>query len=407
MRTWGRVRALVIAPVALIALASTGTAVAKAPKPVAGKTVLLERQSGTVTVRAKGARKARPLGALTAVPVGATVDATKGRVGLLAAGGAKAKVSGGAFTVTQQPAGLVLLTLVGGGVRCARGGKPGPAKRRLRFEGSGRFRLVGCYASAATKGAKAARAAALHVTVGADGTVIVMEDGPGGTRVELVRGTAVQVIDWLGKHPQTLAQGGEITFLASGSIVPIPTDVPTPPAPTPAPNPGPAPAPGTGSCAGGITDSATDAVQDPTGPINPLPDLLCASVVRDGANLVVTVQASNPIPDANRPEAFFYTSASPGTTPAGYTLFPCNAWLDLRQVTSGFHGLGVYDCTNPNTVIAPASFSAQPSNTYVATFAAAAAGLSGPFTWRVAMEGTCNYIDMVPDQATPPASAAC
>ena len=49
----------------------------------------------------------------------------------------------------------------------------------------------------------------------------------------------------------------------------------------------------------------TDAVQDTTGPVNPLPDLLCASVVRDGANIVVTAQANNPIPDANRPEAYF------------------------------------------------------------------------------------------------------
>lgn len=406
MCTWGRVRALVIAPLVLMALVSTQTAVAKAPKPAAGKTVLLERQSGTVTAKAKGARRARAVGGFVAVPVGTTVDATKGRVGLLASGGAKAKLSGGAFTVTQRPGGLVILTLVGGGVRCARGGKPGAAKRRLRFEGRGKFRLVGCYASAATKGAKAARSAALHVTVGADGTVIVMEDGPGGTRVEVVRGTAVQVIDYLRQHPQLLAQGGDITFQADGSIVQVP-GVPVSPAPTPAPNPGPAPPPATGSCTGGVTDSASDAVQDTTGPVNPLPDLLCAAVVRDGANLVVTVQANNPIPDANRPEAFFYTSAAPIMTPSGYALFPCDGWLDMRQVPGGFHGAGVYECTTFTTVTAPATFSAQASNTYVTTFAAAPAGLTGPFSWRVVIEGTCNVIDAVPDRPAPAASTAC
>jgi len=364
---------------------------------------VLEAQGGTVTVKAKGAAKSIRLRGMAAVPLGSTVDATKGKVGLLASGQARARLSGGAFVVTQK-AGTVTLTLAGGGVRCARGGTPGAARRKLRFEGSGRFRLAGCYATATTRAA-GAKAAALHITVGANGTVVVLEDGPGGTLVEVIRGTAVQVLNYLNQNPQLLSQGASITFQPSGLVLTVPV------APTPVPPVPPAPPPppvNTGSCTGGVTDSATDAVQDPTGPINPLPDLLCAAVVRDGANIVVTVQASQPIPDFNRPEAYFYSAGGlPASGPAGAYLFPCNRWLDMRQKPPGFLGQGVYDCGAPGTVVAAASFSSPAANTYTSTFAAAPAGLTGGFFWRVVVEGTCGIIDTVPDRTAPPATTAC
>ena len=285
--------------------------------------------------------------------------------------------------------------------------------RTLRGEGSGRFRIVGCYGSATTEAAKAAaaRAAAFRITVDATGFVIVLQDGPDGTSVEVVRGTAVQVVGYLRQHPEVLGQGGTITFTASGAVLAVPAG-PGPPSPDPTPPPSstdPPPSPATGSCAGGVTDSGTDAVQDSSGPINPLPDLLCASGVRDGANIVVTTQATQPIPDFNRPETFFYLAgALPANTPPyGYALFPCAAWLDMRQKPPGFLGSGVYDCTFTQTVIAPASFTTQAGNTYVSTFAAAPAGLSGAFYWRVVLEGTCGIIDTIPDRTEPVASAAC
>jgi hypothetical protein len=397
-----RSRRWIIAVVLLGLCAAPATAPAASLKPVAGKKVVVEAQGGTVTIRAKGAAKATRLRGTAAVPLGATIDATKGKVGLLASGKAKARLSGGAFVVTQK-AGLVTLTLTGGGVRCAQGGTPGTAKRKLRFEGSGRFRIAGCYAAATTK-ASGAKASAIQITVGADGTVILLQDGPGGTSVELIRGTAVQVLNYLNQNPQLVSQGGTITFLPSGQVLTI-APVPTPVPPVP---PAPPPPPASGSCAGGVTDSATDAVQDPIGPLNPLPDLLCASVVRDGANIVVTTQASQPIPDANRPEAYFYSAGGlPGSGPAGAYLFPCNRWLDMRQRPPGFLGQGVYDCAAPGTVVAAASFGSPAANTYTSTFAAAPAGLTGAFYWRVVLEGSCDIIDTIPDRTAPPATTAC
>ncbi len=393
----------VIAVVLVGLCAAPATAPAATRKPHAGRTVVLEAQGGRVTVKKKGAAKAIRLRGTSAVPVGSRIDATRGKVGLLASGKARARLSGGAFVVTQK-GGLVKLTLTGGGVRCARGGTPGPAKRRLRFEGSGRFRIAGCYATATTKAA-GAKSAAFHITVGAGGTVILLVDGPGGTSVEVLRGTAVQVVNYLIQNPQVLSQGGTITFLPSGQVLTV-APVPVPP-PPPLP-PAPPPAPANGSCAGGVTDSASDAVQDATGPINPLPDLLCASVLRDGANIVVTTQASQPIPDYNRPEAFFYTAGGlPASGPTGAYLFPCAGWLDIRQRPPGFLGQGVYDCAAPGSVAAAASFSSPAANTYTATFAAAPAGLTGAFYWRVVLEGTCDIIDTIPDRTAPPASSAC
>jgi len=382
--------------VVLCAAPATAPA-AKSSKPSAGRTVVVEAQGGTVTVKTKGAARVARLRGTAVVPLGATIDATKGKVGLLASAKAKARVSGGSFIVTQK-SGLVTLTLTGGAVRCVRGGTPGTATRKLRVESSGRFRLVGCYASATTRAPAAttsARAAAFHVTIGPGGTVVLLEDGPNGTVVTLVSGTIIDLVNYLGQNPQVLSQGGTVTITSTGQLLAVP------PAPPPPPTPPPPPPPATGSCASGVTDSATDAVQDLTGPLNPLPDLLCASVVRSAGTIVVTVQASQPIPDANRAETYFYSAGGlPGSS-------PCTGWLDMRQRPPGFLGQGVYDCKNPLTVKAAASFTASASNTYSSTFSAADAGLTGPFYWRVQMFGTCGIIDQIPDATAVHAYTAC
>ena len=84
MGVWSSVRFTAFLALGLCAVSAS--AQARALKPVAGKSVVLEAQSGTVTVTAKGSSRASRLQGIRVVRLGATIDASKGKVGLLASG---------------------------------------------------------------------------------------------------------------------------------------------------------------------------------------------------------------------------------------------------------------------------------------------------------------------------------
>ncbi len=131
--------------------------------PVLGRTVAVQRVSGTVLVRRPRSAVAVRLAARSVVPVGSTIDTTSGKVQLTTAttrGGTQfGMFDGGAFVVTQERSGLADLTLTGGRrtTRCvaasAAAKKLSPAVLRLLHGHShGRFRTVGNYAAAAVRG---------------------------------------------------------------------------------------------------------------------------------------------------------------------------------------------------------------------------------------------------------------
>lgn len=130
---------------------------------------MVERASGVVLVKKRGAPRFSPLGAARAVPVGSSIDATNGRVKLSSTKDRAGRIvqsghfSGGAFTVTQKRSSRPLtdLELIGGsfagcdaalrrtGVFAAR-----RTIRRLSGSARGRFRTRGRYGSATVRGTR-------------------------------------------------------------------------------------------------------------------------------------------------------------------------------------------------------------------------------------------------------------
>jgi hypothetical protein len=128
------------------------------PAPVAGKTVNAFVVRGTV--RIKRGRRFVVLAAGEQIPVGATLDTTKGRVTIVAAGDQTADFYDGIFRIGQgrgvKP--LTTLTLVEK-LRCPRAGRASTAakrkkKRKLWGEGSGKFRTRGKHSAATVVGTK-------------------------------------------------------------------------------------------------------------------------------------------------------------------------------------------------------------------------------------------------------------
>jgi hypothetical protein len=128
------------------------------PAPVAGKTVNAYVVRGTVRIK-RGKRFVR-LGAAEQIPVGSTIDATRGRVTIAAAGDQTADFYDGIFRIGQgrgaKP--LTTLTLVEK-LRCPRAGRAsiaakGKKKRRLWGDGSGKFRTQGKHSAATVVGTK-------------------------------------------------------------------------------------------------------------------------------------------------------------------------------------------------------------------------------------------------------------
>ena len=134
------------------------------PPPVAGKSVNAETKSGTVKVKLPGTNTFVVLGEQQ-LPVGTTVDATKGRVTLVAAsnksgGTATADFYEGIFKVGQTKGAKPITTLkLVEKLTCPKRGKASTSakrkkKRHLWGDGKGKFRTDGSYSSATVRGTK-------------------------------------------------------------------------------------------------------------------------------------------------------------------------------------------------------------------------------------------------------------
>ena len=129
------------------------------PPPVAGKNVNVE-PTGTVKVKLPGSDRFVTLSEDQQLPVGTIVDATKGRVMIVAAGGQSAVFFDGIFKIAQGKGAkpLTTLTLVEK-LSCpkAKSGALAAAKkkkRRLWGDGSGNFRVKGKHSAATVVGTR-------------------------------------------------------------------------------------------------------------------------------------------------------------------------------------------------------------------------------------------------------------
>jgi hypothetical protein len=125
------------------------------PPPVAGKNVNALPTAGTVRIKLPGESGFQELDATDQIPVGTTVDVTKGRVALVAAGGAQATFYAGVFKIAQTKGAKPLTTLkLVGKLACAKANAAakGKKKRRLWGNGKGRFRTRGKHSAATIVG---------------------------------------------------------------------------------------------------------------------------------------------------------------------------------------------------------------------------------------------------------------
>ena len=129
------------------------------PPPEAGTNVNVLLKSGTVKVKPPGRKRFRTLSQDEQLPVGTTVDTTKGRVTLVAAGGQTADFYAGIFKIGQGKGARPLTTLtLTEKLSCPKAGNAIAAakkqKRRLWGDGSGRFRTKGKHSAATVVGTK-------------------------------------------------------------------------------------------------------------------------------------------------------------------------------------------------------------------------------------------------------------
>ena len=162
-----------LAVLALAALALPAAVLAQQPEgvtgvvePELGRSFVVERVSGRVMVKPRGARAFLVLSGPRSLRVGSVVKATDGRVRLTVArndSGAtsRAVFSAGQFTVTEQTRERTTLQLGGPSYKdvCARGTRASASasKRRVRRlwgDGKGRFRTKGRYSAATVRGTK-------------------------------------------------------------------------------------------------------------------------------------------------------------------------------------------------------------------------------------------------------------
>jgi len=127
------------------------------PPPVAGKNVNALPTGGTVKVKLPGENGFQVLDTGDQIPVGTTVDVTKGRIALVAAGGAQATFYAGVFKLAQSKGAKPLTTLkLVGKLSCAKASTAAKKKRKRRLwgDGSGRFRTKGRNSAATVLGTK-------------------------------------------------------------------------------------------------------------------------------------------------------------------------------------------------------------------------------------------------------------
>jgi hypothetical protein len=130
------------------------------PAPEAGKSVNAYIVSGKVRIKLRGKKKFVELAAGEQIPVGSTVDTTRGRVTIVAAGDQTADFYDGIFRIAQNRAATPLTTLkLVEQLRCPRGGRASIAakrkkKRKLWGDGSGNFRTEGKHSAATVVGTR-------------------------------------------------------------------------------------------------------------------------------------------------------------------------------------------------------------------------------------------------------------
>jgi hypothetical protein len=169
------------------------------PPPIAGKSVNAVPKSGTVKIKLPGTNVFVLLEEGQQIPVGTVIDATKGRVTLVAAsnnsgGTATAVFYDGIFKVGQTKGAKPITTLklveklsCGGGNASAAARRK--KKRRLWGDGQGRFRTDGKYSAATVVGTK-----------------WLVEDRCGSTVTRVARGK-VSVRDFAKKKTVTVKAG--------------------------------------------------------------------------------------------------------------------------------------------------------------------------------------------------------
>jgi hypothetical protein len=159
-----------LALASLLAVPSLASAATK-PKPKTGKSIVVQRASGTVLISKRGSRKATRLGSrAVALPVGSSVDTSRGTVRLTSThnrSGSKLQSAvfyDGAFTVTQSKGSTPVteLALAGGDFSgCAaqkkrtgvfRVNAAASARRKLWGRGKGRDRTRGRNGTATVRG---------------------------------------------------------------------------------------------------------------------------------------------------------------------------------------------------------------------------------------------------------------
>ncbi len=133
------------------------------PPPVAGKSVNVEVEGGTVLLKLPGSNTFVKLGPGMQIPVGTIVDVRHGRIGITAAADkhgttASSDFYGGIFKLGQTRGAKPITTLkLTEALDCPRTGAASaaakkPKKRRLWGDGSGSFRTQGHYSSATVRG---------------------------------------------------------------------------------------------------------------------------------------------------------------------------------------------------------------------------------------------------------------
>jgi hypothetical protein len=168
------------------------------PPPVAGKTLDTHVKSGTIKVRLPHSNRYVTLAPGQQLPVGSTVDATHGRITLLAAGGQQADFYSGLFKISQTKGAkpLTTLTLAGPKPTCPRGRTASAAAKKKKVKsrslwgsGHGSFRTTGQYSSATVRG-----------------TTWFTQDSCAGTLTRVTAGV-VQVQDFV-HHRKRLVRAG-------------------------------------------------------------------------------------------------------------------------------------------------------------------------------------------------------
>ena len=136
------------------------------PPPVIGKAVNALPKSGTVKIKLPGSSAFVALTEGQQIPLGTIVDATKGRVTIVAAadkngGTATADFYGGIFKLGQTKGATPITTLklveklsCGKSVKKASAAAKKKKKRHLWGDGKGKFRTDGSYSSATVRGTK-------------------------------------------------------------------------------------------------------------------------------------------------------------------------------------------------------------------------------------------------------------